>query len=111
MSRFASYYARFHAARGDLTGLPPWARTVFLAVAVPGILLVALSILALAASVVALLFLAVPAYLLLRTVTQARADDQTALVQDPDPWRRPAKHVDVSVHDPDLNAPDEVIGE
>jgi len=49
-----------------LTGLPAWGRAIVMLLAIPGIVLIALSLAALAASVAALLILTVPAYSLLR---------------------------------------------
>ena len=97
--------------RGDLNGLPPWARAVFVAVALPGIVLVGLSIVALVVSVAALLFLAVPAYAFLRSMTGANGMRESGLTSRADPWRTEAKHVDVKVRERGDNAPDEVNGE
>ena len=72
MSRFA-YYANagnFRNVRGDLltavTGLPAWARWIVMLLAVPGICLGVLSLVALLASMATVLLLTVPAYVLLR---------------------------------------------
>jgi hypothetical protein len=111
MSRVVRYYARFRDVQGDLNGLPAWARIVFIAIALPGIVLVGLSIVALFVSVVALLFLAVPAYALLRSLTRTNGNQQSGLVESVDPWRPEAKHVDATVRGGDNNVPDEVNGE
>jgi hypothetical protein len=111
MSRVVRYYARFNDVRGDLNGLPPWARAVFVAVALPGIVLVALSIVALVVSVAALLFLTVPAYAVLRAMTATKEMRESGLMAGADPWRTEAKHVDVKVRERGDNAPDEVNGE
>ena len=60
---------RFRVVGGSLLGLPSWARTVLAVIAFPGIVLVALSICLLLVSILALLLLAVPSYLLLRKMT------------------------------------------
>src|SRR5271167_4069246 len=85
MSRFVGYYSRFNGVRNDLTGLPPWARTIFFLSAIPGIVLVGLSILLLAVSVAALLLLAIPVYALLRSMTGTSQESEGAVVYDPDP--------------------------
>ena len=111
MSRFGTYYAHFRGMRNDLTGLPPWARAVFIAIVLPGIALVALSILVFVVSVAALLILAIPVYSLLRKITRPAGGGEMGLVHNADPWRNEAKHVDATVRDPDLNVPDELNGE
>lgn len=63
------YYSSFQSFRGRVGGLPSWARTIVLIAAVPGALLIALSILALLVSILALLLLTVPLYRLLRALT------------------------------------------
>lgn len=75
MTRF-SYYASaegFRTARSDLftsvTGLPPWGRMIVMILALPGIALIGLSLVALAASIATLLLLTVPAYVLLRRLS------------------------------------------
>ena len=111
MSRVVRYYARFDDVRSDLTGLPPWARAVFVAVALPGIALLALSIVAVIASVVALLLLTIPVYAVLRALTGGTRANESSLVESPSPWRSEAKHVDATVRERSDNAPDEVNGE
>ena len=69
MERVVEYYTRFQGARSRLTGLPPWARFLLLVASLPGVVLVALSILAFLVSLLALLLLTVPLYRLLRLVT------------------------------------------
>ena len=66
------YYAQFQTARGGWAALPPWARTVVLLCGVPGAVCVALSILLLGVSILALLLLTVPAYRLLQALTGTR---------------------------------------
>ncbi|MDB5329527.1 MAG: hypothetical protein JWP03_678 [Phycisphaerales bacterium] len=104
MSRFDGYYTRFTDLRGDLTGLPPWARTVFVAFALPGIALLVLSILAVAASVGVLLAICIPVYTLLRALTRGEAAGAEG---GQGPWPRQVKHVDARVRDAGLVAPDE----
>ena len=78
MERVVEYYTRFQGFRGRLTGLPPWARFVVFLAALPGILLICLSILAFGVSLLALLALAVPTYRLLRLVTGVERREQEA---------------------------------
>jgi hypothetical protein len=56
------YYGRWQGFRGRMTQLPAWARLILFVVAIPGSLLLALSILALLVSLLALLLLTVPLY-------------------------------------------------
>ena len=69
MVRVVEYYSRFQGARSRLTGLPPWARFLLFVASLPGVLLIALSILAFGVSLLALLLLTVPLYRLLRLIT------------------------------------------
>lgn len=65
MLQFIRYYGRFQDARGRWTGLPFVPRLVLMIVALPGLILIGLSIVALLASLAALLLLTVPVYRLL----------------------------------------------
>ena len=69
MFRVTQYYGRWNDVRGQLVGLPQWARFIVGIAAIPGIVLLLLSILAFAVSLLALLLLTVPVYALLRRVT------------------------------------------
>jgi hypothetical protein len=69
MIEFTQYVGRVQGWRGQLTGLPQWARTIVGIFAIPGIVLAALSLLALLISILALLLLTVPVYTLLRRLT------------------------------------------
>ena len=69
MVRVVEYYNRVQGFRGRLTGLPGWARVVLFVAALPGIALIALSILAFLVSLAALLLLTVPLYRVLKAVT------------------------------------------
>ena len=68
MFKLIEYYGRVQGVRGELGGLPAWARTLIFVAALPGIALIALSILALLVSILALLLLTVPLYRVLRAV-------------------------------------------
>jgi hypothetical protein len=69
MMRVTEYYGRWNDVRGQLTGLPQWARFIVGVAAVPGVVLLLLSILAFAVSVLALLLLTVPVYALMKRLT------------------------------------------
>jgi hypothetical protein len=69
MVRVVEYYNQFQGVRTRLTGLPPWARSLIFLASLPGVLLVALSILAFLVSILALLLLTVPLYRLLKLIT------------------------------------------
>lgn len=66
MTPFIRYAGRAQEWRVQLSGLPDWARVIVAIFAIPGIVLVGLSLLALLVSILALLFLSVPIYLLLK---------------------------------------------
>ena len=65
MFRLLRYYGRFQDFRGRAVQLPAWARLLIVVAAVPGALLMALSLLAFLVSLLALLLLTVPLYRLL----------------------------------------------
>lgn len=71
MLQILDYYARFQGFRGRVGGLPGWGRFLLAIAAIPGIILVGLSLLALTVSILALLLLVVPVYRLLMLVTGA----------------------------------------
>src|SRR4051812_45413849 len=62
MFRLLNYYGQWQGFRGRLTQLPPWARLLVTLAAIPGIVLIALSILAFLVSLLALLLLTVPLF-------------------------------------------------
>jgi hypothetical protein len=70
MIEFTHYAGRFNTFRGQLTGLPEWARVVVGICAIPGIVLAGLSLLGFLVSILALLILTVPVYLLLKRLTE-----------------------------------------
>jgi hypothetical protein len=87
--------AHLNGFRVNILGLPGWARTVLAIFAVPGIVLLALSIAAVLCSLLALFLLTVPVYRLLRVLTGGSSPmtvEQTAV--DETPGRR---HVDVKI--------------
>ena len=68
MFRLLQYYGRFQGFRGRLLQLPAWARLLVMVAALPGVLLVALSLIAFLVSLLALLLLTAPLYRLLSAV-------------------------------------------
>lgn len=112
MTRFAHYVSSpdgFRAARSDLlmraTGLPAWARLIVLLLALPGICLIALSLLALVASIATLLLLTMPAYALLRRVARwlgggdGGRSQGTQQLSPESVFPRPARRVETTVID------------
>ena len=65
MIQFVNYYGRFQGVRGRVTGLPFLARLLLVILALPGLILLGLSIVAFVVSLLALLLLTVPVYRLL----------------------------------------------
>lgn len=72
MFRILNYYGRFERARGQWGGLPSWARGLLFVAALPGLILVLLSVAAFAVSVGVLLLLVLPTYRLVTAVSGAR---------------------------------------
>ena len=77
MFRVVDYSNRFQGVRTGFGGLPSWARGVVFLAALPGIILIALSILAVLVSLLALLLLAVPTYRLMKAMTGGREPQLT----------------------------------
>src|SRR5687768_17552846 len=71
MFKVVDYYQRFDGVRGRIGGLPPWARLLMSIAALPGVVLIALSVVALIVSILALLLLTVPLYRVLSLLTGA----------------------------------------
>ena len=103
MSRFAYYTSPngFRGVRGDLltavTGLPAWARLIVMVLAVPGICLGVLSLIALLASMATVLLLTVPAYVVLRRLVGffGRKSGSNETAEAPSP--RPARRIETAV--------------
>jgi len=72
--QFLEYYGRWQGFKGKASQLPSWARFILLVVALPGVVLIALSILAFLVSLLALLLLTVPLYRLLCAVCGVKAE-------------------------------------
>lgn len=109
MTRFSYYISPdgFRTARSDLltsvTGLPAWGRLIVLLLALPGIILIGLSLLLLMASIATLLLLTVPAYALLRRLADwlggnRDRDRDSAPEQRPQSAApRPARRIETTV--------------
>jgi hypothetical protein len=83
MIEFTQYAGRVQGWRGQLTGLPQWARFIVGIVAIPGLVLAFLSIVALAVSILALLLLTVPVYTLLKRITSGPVAAATIPTDEP----------------------------
>ena len=71
MPQFLHYFGRFQDLRGGVTGLPAWGRAILVLAAIPGTILVLLSLAAFVVSLLALLVLTVPAYRLVKLISAA----------------------------------------
>ena len=69
MWRLLRYYGKVQGVRGNLTGLPRPALWILLIFALPGLILLGLSLVAVAVSILALLLLTMPVYRLLSLLT------------------------------------------
>jgi hypothetical protein len=92
MIQFGDFYRdRAAGVRQGLFGLPSWARFMVGIAALPGIVLVGLSIVAFLVSLLALLLLTLPVYRLLQTLTSHPSESAAQ------PHRPGAKRVEVTV--------------
>ena len=91
-------YYRFDNLRRGFLGLPAWTRPVLLLFALPGLVLAALSLLALGVSILVLLALTVPVYRLLSVLTVGASSQgfEATVVSDVPP-SEPPKHVEAKV--------------
>ena len=98
MLQYVQYFGRFQNLRGRVTRLPAWSRVILGILAIPGILLLSLSILAVIVSILALLVLTVPVYRLLSAILLpqpvSRDEFQQTEFVTANPNRR---HVDVKI--------------
>ena len=76
MVKVFEYYSRYQGSRGRLMGMPLPARMVLVVLALPGLVLLGLSLVAVVVSLLALLLLTVPAYRLLSKLLPAGRDEQ-----------------------------------
>ena len=113
MIRVIEYFGRAQQFRGTLIGLPAWARAILVVAALPGLIALSLSLLAVLVSLSALLLLTVPTYRLLWAVTGGRhskdggvqaggAFDPAQVVGFPDAANPLSgrRHVDVKIVEP-----------
>jgi hypothetical protein len=78
MFQVFQYVGKAQRVRGRMLGLPAWCRAIIFVAALPGALLLALSILAAIVSILALLLLTVPLYRVFQTLFgQAPEVEQT----------------------------------
>ncbi len=99
MFKILEYYGRFQGVRGQIVGLPAWARTTIFIAALPGAVLIALSILALLVSILALLLLTVPLYRVLDALvgTGDQPTSQSEVFRPEDLTSPGRKKVDVTI--------------
>ncbi len=91
MIRIGHYFGRYSGVQGDFLGLPAWARFVIFCAALPGLALMALSILVFVVSLAALLLLTAPVYSVLKRLTDGPTSQQETSVSPG------VKRVDVTV--------------
>ena len=96
MTQVFEYVGRLNGVRGNLMGLPGWARVILFLVALPGIVVLSLSIAAVLCSLVALLLVTVPVYRMLRMLTH-RAQPQSNWDQAVTVETAGRRHVDVRI--------------
>jgi hypothetical protein len=77
MTRFAAYTTQFNGLRGSVTTLPRWGKAIILLAALPGLVLLLLSIVVFLVSLLALFLLTGPVYRLVRAITAGRSRTAT----------------------------------
>src|SRR5258706_11212196 len=97
MMPFTQYYGRFQTIGGKLTGLPRWARTIVGIAAIPGLVLLGLSIVLVLVSILALLLLTVPVYRLVSAVTSGPSVSPETSAASETYASSGRRHVDVKV--------------
>jgi hypothetical protein len=103
MIQFVNYYGRFQGVKGKVTGLPFLARLVLVILALPGLILLGLSIVAFIVSLFALLLLTVPVYRLLSALFLPRVEQQQGAWAEPEfmspvsPGPTGRRHVEVKI--------------
>ncbi|MBV8781199.1 MAG: hypothetical protein JO353_07360 [Phycisphaerae bacterium] len=104
MIQFQQYFGRVNGLRGTFVGLPSWARTILGIFAIPGLAIMALSIVLFVVSILALFLLVLPVYSLLLRLTGSSAGGSFGGMTINSPFG-PAfasgtKHVDATVVEP-----------
>jgi hypothetical protein len=84
MFKLLHYFGQFQAMRGQLIRLPVFARVLIFIAALPGVLLISLSLLALLVSILALLLLTVPLYRVLKVLVGQSAPQEPPAAAMPD---------------------------
>jgi hypothetical protein len=105
MLQYVQYYGRFQTMRGRVTKLPGWSRVIIFIFAIPGILLLSLSILAVLVSILALLLLTVPVYRLFAALLLPQPASRDEIQQGGDFGSAPEfvtsnpnrRHIDVKI--------------
>ena len=103
MTQFVNYYGRFQRVKGGVTGLPFLARLLLVIVALPGLILLGLSIVAFVVSLLALLLLTVPVYRLLSALFLPQVQPQQGAWGEPafaspvSPGPTGRRHVEVKI--------------
>jgi hypothetical protein len=96
MYRFLEYYGRFEVFRGSFGRLPGWARIPVLLAALPGLVLVGLSVVVFVVSILALLLLTVPVWRVMQLVAGSQRPEDGLVGPADDPQGR-RRHVDVTI--------------
>jgi hypothetical protein len=94
MMRFVQYYGRFQTARGNFSGLPAWSKPLLFIAAIPGLILLLLSILLFGISILALLLLMAPTYQIVRLLS---GGGKTSPPETVSPIEAPRRHIDVTI--------------
>lgn len=103
MIQMLSYFGRFQGMKGRVTTLPAIARLILAIVALPGLILLGLSIVAFVVSLSALLLLTVPVYRLLSALFLPNVEQQQRAWAEPEfmnpvsPGPSGRRHVEVKI--------------
>ncbi len=84
MLKLLEYFARFQAVKGSMGRLPGWAKWIVFLFALPGIVGIALSIVALLVSLFALLLLAMPVFRVMKALVGNYEDSGGPAGWEPD---------------------------
>ena len=102
MYRAFHYYSRYQGLRGNVSSLPQWGKPLLFLAALPGILLIALSIVLFLVSLLALLLLTAPVYRVLQALAHKPVAAEVDSPRGPDPFVEqtgPRRQVDVKILD------------